>query len=218
MVSVQPLRVVVADDFPVSLAGARALLSVDPSVIVVGEAADALQAVELVATERPNIAILDLQMPGLQGEDMIRRIRESSPETHVLVFSMRSDEESVAGCLLAGADGYVLKSDDAAELRRAVASVAQGLRHVSPALSASAIEAAEERILAREEDPIERLTAREREIFQLVAEGRTSREIGDRLGISPRTVENHRANVMKKLGMESQRDLLRFALRRMLPS
>lgn len=199
-----------------SRAGARALLAGDSKIVVVGEASDALEAVAVVTSHQPNVALLDLNMPGLEGEEMIRRIAEAVPDTSILVFSMRTDEEAVAGCFLAGADGYALKSDPPSELRQALAAVAEGRLYLSPAFSKAAIRAAKRRILTNEGDPVRLLSPREREVFQLIGDGKTAKEVGERLGISPRTVENHRARVMLKLGLENQRELLKFALRRSL--
>lgn len=206
--------IVLADDHQVVREGLRALLEVQPDFSVVGEAADGLEAASLVERLKPHVLVVDLMMPGLSGLEVTRQVRQRSPQTHVVILSMYSTESYVLEALRNGAAGYVIKSSSAADLVSAVREVVAGRRYLSPPLSERAINAYVKKAEATTLDPYETLTTREREILHLVAEGYTSAEIGDRLSISPRTVETHRANLMRKLGLETQTDLIRYALQR----
>jgi DNA-binding NarL/FixJ family response regulator len=207
------LRVVVADDHPVVREGLRALLDAEPDVEVVGQAGDGDDTVRLVARLRPDVVVLDLVMPGPSGMDTVRELSRRTPATRVLVLSMHHDEAHVVEALQSGASGYALKQADAGEFVRGVREVGRGRRYLSPPLSERALEAYARRA-ATATDPFETLTGREREIVALVVEGLTNAEIGQRLFISRRTVETHRANAMKKLGKRTQADLVRDAVRR----
>lgn len=206
--------IVLADDHQVVREGLRALLEAEPDFSVVGEAAEGLEAASLVERLKPHVLVVDLMMPGLSGLEVTRQVRQRSPQTHVVILSMYSTESYVLEALRNGAAGYVIKSSSAADLVSAVREVVAGRRYLSPPLSERAINAYVKKAEATTLDPYETLTTREREILHLVAEGYTSAEIGDRLSISPRTVETHRANLMRKLGLETQTDLIRYALHR----
>jgi two-component system response regulator NreC len=204
--------IVLADDHHVVRQGLRSLLEAEPDFSVVGEAGDGLEAAQLIECLRPDVLVLDLMMPGLNGLEVTRQVSQRSPRTHVVILSMHPNEAYVLEALRAGAAAYVLKESTSAELVRAVREAVAGWRYLSPPLSERAIEAYMQRAESAVLDPYETLTAREREIL-LAAEGHTNAEIADRLFISRRTVETHRANLMRKLGLRTQTDLISYALR-----
>ena len=206
--------IVLADDHHVVRQGLRGFLEAEPDFSIAGEAADGLQAVDLVDRVKPDVLVIDLMMPGLSGLDVTRQVRQRSPRTHIVILSMYSNEAYVLEALRNGAAAYVLKDSTAADLVHAVREVVAGRRYLSPPLSERAIETYAEKAKSTSLDPYETLTTRERQVLHLAAEGCTNAEIGDRLSISPRTVETHRANLMRKLGLETQTDLIRYALRR----
>jgi DNA-binding NarL/FixJ family response regulator len=208
--------VVLADDHPIVRQGLRTLLEQDANCQVVGEATDGLTAIDLIARLRPDIAILDVQMPDLDGLEVARRVATSSPDTRVIMLSMHSDEPHVLDALRHGALGYVLKGSATSDLVDAVRAVSTGQRFLSAPLAERALDAYARGATAsgRPPDRYDLLTQREREVFQLAAQGMTNAEIGDRLAISPRTAETHRANLLRKLGLQSQTELVRFAANR----
>ena len=212
------VSIVLADDHPVVRRGMRSLLESEPDFSVVGELGDGLDTVRLVERLQPDVLILDLMMPGLSGLEALRIIRQRSPQTRVVVFSMHSNNAFVGEALKNGATGYVLKGSEEEQLIRAVREAAAGRRFLSPPVTERAIEAYIEQARTAPLDPHETLTAREREVLQLAAEGATSPEIAARLHISHRTVENHRTSLMRKLGLKNQSELVRYALRRGLIS
>jgi DNA-binding NarL/FixJ family response regulator len=210
--------IVLADDHHVVRQGLRALLEAEPDFQIVGEAADGREAAQLVKRLQPEVLVLDLMMPGLSGLEVTRQVRQRSPQTRVVILSMYADEAYVLEALRNGAAGYVLKKSTADELVRAVREVTTGRRYLSPPLSEKDIETLMKEADESKQDPYELLTSREREVLHLIAEGHTNAEVAARLVISPRTVEFHRANLMRKLGMRTQADLIRYALqRRILP-
>lgn len=206
-------KVVLADDHQVVRRGIRSLLEGEPSLRVVGEAGDGVETVSLVEQLRPDLLIVDLMMPGQSGMEVIRHVLERSPLTRIVVLSMHGNEAYVLEALRRGASGYVLKEATEAELVRAVHEVLAGRRYLSPPLSERAIEAYI-KSAGSGTDPYELLTSREQEALRLAAEGHTSAEIASRLSISPRTAETHRANLLRKLGLRSQAELVRYALQR----
>jgi two-component system, NarL family, response regulator NreC len=209
------VTLLLADDHRVVREGFRALLETEPGFRIVGEAGDGLEAVRLAEKLKPNVVIMDLMMPGLNGLEVIRQISQRSSRTRIVVLSMHSNEGYVLTALRNGASAYVLKDSSSADLMRAVREALEGRRYLSPPLSQPAIDAYIERIQKGEPfDPYESLSNREREVLQLGAEGHTNAEIAARLFISSRTVETHRANAMHKLGLRSQTDLIRYALQR----
>ena len=208
------ITIILAEDHHVVRQGFKALLEAQSDFRLIGEAADGLTAVELVEKHHPNILVLDLMIPRLHGLEVIRRVHKSAPHTRVIVLSMHPDEPYVMEALRNGASGYVLKDSTAAELVQAVRTVMAGRRHLSPALEERALTGYVERPGQSDLDVYETLTNRERLVLQLAAEGKTSSEIGKELFISPRTVETHRANLMRKLSLRSQTDLVRFAIRK----
>jgi two-component system, NarL family, response regulator NreC len=207
------ISIFLADDHPVVRRGMRALLEAQPDFSIVGEASDGLETVRLVERVKPEVLVLDLMMPGLSGLEALRIVRERTPETGVVVLSMYSNNAFIAEALKIGANGYVLKGCTEENLVRAVREVAAGRRFLSPPVTEIAIDAYIKQAKAEPFDPHETLTPREREVLQLVAEGKSSPEIATRLHISHRTVENHRANLMRKLGLQNQAELVLHALR-----
>jgi DNA-binding NarL/FixJ family response regulator len=208
------ITVVLADDHHVVRQGLRALLETQSDFGVIGEEADGLKVVDMVERLRPNVLVLDVQMPGLNGLEITRRIAQRTLNTRVVILSMHANETYVLEALRHGAAGYVLKDADPAEVVEAVREVSAGRRYLSRGLSDRAIDAYAEKAKTTATDAYESLTNREREVLQLAAESSSIAEIGARLGISPRTVETHRENLMRKLGLQSQTDLIRYALRR----
>lgn len=209
-----PVRIVLADDHPVVRLGIRNLLEGEPEFTVVGEVADALKVIPQVEALTPDVLVLDLIMPGLNGLEITRRLSRRVPQTRIIVLSMHANEAYVIEALRSGASGYVLKGSEAGELVRSIRQVLKGQRYLSPPLSEHAIATYVEKVAGAPLDPYDTLSAREREVLHLAAEGRTSPEIAARLYISTRTVETHRGNLMRKLGLRTQTDLVRYALRR----
>jgi len=206
--------IVVADDHQVVRQGLRAILEAEKDFTIVGEAGDGLQAIRCVETLSPGVLVLDLMMPGLNGLDVVRQIKKVAPRTQVVILSMYSNEAYVLEALGNGASGYVLKDSSSADLVHAVREATAGRRYLSPPLSDRAIEAYQEKARAATLDRYETLTARERAVLHLAAEGNTNAEVAARLGISARTAETHRSNLMHKLDLHTQADLIRYAIRR----
>ncbi len=208
------ITLILADDHDVVRLGLRRLLEAETDLNVVGEASDGLQVLPMVERLRPDILVLDLVMPGLNGLEVVRQVKKRVPKTHVIVLSMHANEAYVFEALRNGAVAYVLKGSNGSELVQAIRSVLAGQRYLSPPLSERAIQTYIEKAEGVALDTYDRLTSREREVLQLAAEGHANAEIAERLFISRRTVETHRANLFQKLGLRSQTDLVRFALRR----
>jgi DNA-binding NarL/FixJ family response regulator len=206
--------IVLADDHHIVRQGLRALLEVEPGFNVVAEAGDGLEALQLVEQLGPNVLVLDLMMPGLNGLEVTRQLTKHSPKTGIVILSMYANEAYVLEALANGASAYVLKDSDSADLVHAVREVAAGRRYLSPPLSDRAIEVYQAKAKAATLDRYETLTTREREVLQLIAEGHTNTDIASLLGISARTVETHRSNLMHKLVLHTQADVIRYALRR----
>jgi len=210
--------IVLADDHPVVRRGLRDLLEAEPGFSIVGEAGDGLEAVGLVERLHPDVLVLDLMMPSLSGVEVLRITRQRSPDTRVVVLSFHSTNAFVAEALRNGATGYVLKGCSEEIVLRAVREAAAGRRYLSPSVTAVALDAYVQQAKSGPLDPHETLTPREHEVLQLAAEGKTNPEIAKRLHISARTVENHRSNLMHKLGVHNQSELVRYALRHRLIS
>jgi DNA-binding NarL/FixJ family response regulator len=208
------VTILLADDHHVMRQGLRMLLEAQEDFRVVAEAGDGLEAVKLVERLKPHVLIVDLMMPGINGLEVARQVSQHSPQTRIIVLSMYGNEPYVLEALRNGAVGYVLKDANAAELLRAVHEVVAGRRYLSPPLSEHAIEAYLQKAQGAVLDLYETLTTREREVLQLAAEGRTNADIAAVLYVSPRTVETHRAHLMRKLGLHTQADLIRYALKR----
>ena len=205
-------RVVLADDHALVRAGIRSLLAGMSGVEVVGEAADGHEALRLVETVRPQIVLMDIAMPGLNGLEAAARITREHDRIRVIIVSMHTSEEYASQAFRAGAAGYLLKDAAPDELERAVRAVARGEIYLSPAVSRHVIEDYR-RFLAQEPDPLARLTPRHREVLQLVAEGRTTKQIGKLLGVSAKTAESHRTRIMAKLEIHETASLVRYAIR-----
>ena len=208
------ITIFLADDHQIVRQGLRALLEAERDFRVIGETGDGLKAVYLVKKMSPDVAVLDLMMPGLNGIDVARQLSKQNPRTKVIILSMYDDEGFVLEALSNGVSGYVLKDTGSADLIQAVREVKGGHRYLSPSLSDRAIDIYENMNKADTTDKYETLTAREREVLHLSVEGLTSNRIAIRLGISVRTAETHKANVMNKLGVHSQADLTKYAIRR----
>jgi len=213
-----PVTVLLADDHPIVRQGLRHLLETQPDFKVVGEASDGLEASQLAERYRPNVLVVDMMMPGLNGLEVTRQVHQRSPSTHIIVLSMHNNEAYVLQALKNGAAGYVLKDSGPGEVVQAVNQVMLGRRYLSSSLSERLIEMLLKQTGQLPKDSYDDLTNREREVFQLTVEGLSGAEIAERLCISPRTVEVHRSNLMEKLGLHSQMDLLRYAIRRGLVS
>jgi two-component system response regulator NreC len=206
--------IVLADDHHVVRQGLKTLLEIEPDFSVIGETADGLAVPNLVDDLQPDVLVVDLIMPGLNGLDIIQQVAQRSTHTRIVVLSMHANEAYVSEALRNGAAAYVLKGSSAADLVQAVREVMAGQRYLSPPLSKQAIGAYEQKTKDTQLDAYHTLTPREKEVLLLVAEGHTSSEIAARLSISSRTVETHRRNLMRKLDLQSQVDLIRYALRR----
>lgn len=209
-----PTTIVLGDDHTVVRQGLRRLLEAEPDFSILGECADGLGVVSMVERVKPNVLILDLIMPGLGGLEVTRQVGRYSPQTRTVILSMHSSEAYVMEALKNGAAAYVLKESSGEELVQAVREVVAGRRYLSPPLSERVIDTYLQKAENITPDRYESLSARERQVFHLTAEGRTNVEIADRLCISPRTVEAHRAHLMRKLGMRNHTELVRYAIRR----
>jgi two-component system, NarL family, response regulator NreC len=208
------VTVLLADDHPIVRQGLRHLLEAEPDLKIVGEASDGLQAVQLTEKFKPNVLIVDMMMPDLNGLEVLRQVKDRSPATCCIVLSMQSADVYVVEALKAGALGYVLKETGPSELVNAVQQVIGGKRYLSPRLSERLIDVLLHAAEDFTHDPYETLTNREREILQMSAEGMTTAAIAKRLSISPRTAELHRSRMMDKLGLNNQTELIRYALKR----
>jgi two-component system response regulator NreC len=206
--------IVLADDHRIVRQGLRVLLSAEQDFQVIGEADDGREALELVKRLNPDVLVLDLMMPGLNGLEVARQLNKQAAKVGVVVLSMHDDEGFVLEALANGVSAYVLKDSNSSDLVQAVREVSAGRRYLSPPLSDRAIETYQQMAKIGTMDRHETLTTREREVLQLSAEGYTNSEIAARLGISTRTAETHRSRLMHKLGLHTQSDLIRYALRR----
>jgi DNA-binding NarL/FixJ family response regulator len=214
---VTPIRVVVADDHALVRAGLLALIDALPGVQTVGEAPDGEEALRLIAEHRPQVAIMDISMPILNGLEATARATGELPETRVLIVSVHADEEYVHQAMAVGASGYLLKNADKNEFELAIRATARGDGWVSPAVSKSIVSAYAKNQTGRRR-PFEVLTPRQREILQLIAEGRSSKGIAERLSLSVRTVESHRAELTRRLGVRGVQGLVLYAVRAGLAS
>jgi len=214
------ISVLLVDDHAVVRAGLRVLLESENDFQIVGETGDGLEALRLLEKLKPQIMLLDLMIPSLSGIEVARQTGRVSPQTRILVFSIHDNEAYVLEALRAGASGYAVKDSKTSEILDAVRVVATGRRYLSPPLTQFAIEAYMQKAQTTppREISYDSLTTREREVLHLTSEGHTAAKIGARLFISPRTVEIHRANLMRKLSLRNQADLFRYALKKGLIS
>ncbi len=209
----QKYRVVIVEDHAIIREGLRSLLSSSKDFEVVGEAEDGREAIKFIGELRPDLVLTDLSMPKMDGMDMIETIKNESPDTKVIALTVHRTEEYVLATLKAGADGYVLKEADYAELMTAIKNVLKGKHYLSPEISGKLIDGyLEGRKSAKIESVWEILTRREREILKLIGEGHKNKEIAKQLYISVNTVEKHRSNIMDKLNLHSTAALIAFAM------
>jgi len=209
---VSPLRILLAEDHTLVRAGIRALLESLEGVEVVGEASDGREALQLAASLHPDILLMDITMKGLNGLEAAARLAKERSATRVIILSMHADQVYVRQALQAGAAGYLLKGADVAELELALKAVIRGDTYLSPSISNDLVG----NLLAGKtpvSNPLDELTPRQREILQLVAEGRTTKEIAGRLDLSVKTVETHRAQLMERLDIHDVPGLVKFAIR-----
>lgn len=203
------IKILVADDHTIVRQGLKLILSSQPDLEVAGEAATGTEAVELAQKLRPDIVLLDVAMPELNGIEATRRMMQNNPRLRILVLSMHKEAVYVREILKAGARGYLLKDVIDTELINAVRSVARGDGYVSPAVSGALLSDYRQNIT----DPADLLTAREREVLQLIAEGKTNKEVATKLNLSVYTVDSHRGKIMEKLNLHSTGELVRFAVK-----
>jgi DNA-binding NarL/FixJ family response regulator len=206
------LKVLLADDHALLRKGIRAVLASLPGVEVVAESADGREALALIEQLQPDVAVLDVTMPGLNGLEVAVRTASVAPRTKVLILSMHAGEAYVAQALRAGVAGYLLKDAADDELPMAVKAIARGDVYLSPRISRQVVERYVKSASA-EPDPLAGLTTRQREILQLVAEGKSSKEVAALLDLSVKTVESHRGQIMERLGVHDVTGLVRFAIR-----
>jgi two-component system, NarL family, response regulator NreC len=204
MAEERQISVVLADDHNVIRAGLRTMLEAEADLRVIGEAADSAAATKLATDRQPDVLVLDLQMPGAEPTSDIRGLRESVPDTAIVVLTMRSDPRKARDLLRAGAAGYVLKQAAERKLTEAIRTAAAGGSYIDPELGGA--------LAKLERDPLESLSERERELLRLLALGHTNREIGERHFLSVRAIEVNRAKLLEKLGIDSRPHLVRFAI------
>jgi two-component system response regulator NreC len=209
------IRTLLADDHTLIRRGLRLLVEQQPDLVVVGEAEDGRQAVSLTMSLKPNVAVLDIGMPNLNGIEAAKQITEGESGTAVVILSMYSDETYILRALKAGARGYLLKDSAESDLVRAIHSVAEGKSFFSPTVSKVLLEDYMRKLQRNGgESSYDLLTPREREVLQLIAEGKSNKEVADMLSLSVYTVETHRGNLMEKLGLKGIPELILYAVRK----
>jgi DNA-binding NarL/FixJ family response regulator len=212
---VNRISVLLAEDHAIVRKGLRSLLAAEVDIEVIGEAADGREAIEMASKLRPNIVVMDITMPGLNGLEATRQIKHRLPEVQVVVLTMHTAEEYIFQILRAGASGYVVKRAAPSELISAVRAAYRGESFLSPSVSRTVIEEYVRKAGALVEgDSYEELTPREREVLQLIAEGHSTRGIAELLCLSAKTVQSHRANLMRKLGIYTTAELTQYAIRK----
>ena len=204
-----PIRILLADDHVIVRQGLRVLLE-QAGMVVIGEASDGQEALRIAHEHRPDVAVLDIAMPHLNGLETARRLREALPQTKIILLTMHTEAPYVLEALQAGTVGYVLKTQAAVDIVQAIRDAMQGAIYLSPQVTNAVVQA----YLTRSALPPDPLTSREREILQHIAEGQTMKEIAVRLGLSVKTVESHRINLMRKLDIHETATLVRYAIRR----
>ena len=214
----ETVRVLLADDHALVRAGIHELLKRFPWVEVVGETGDGREALEQIKSCQPDVVLMDVAMPGLNGLEATARVTKEYPYTRVIILSMYDNEEYVIQALRAGAAGYLLKDAATGELEFAIRTVAKGSTYLSPAISKRVIDDYLHRLDNDNQSSLEQLTPRQREILQLVAEGKTTKEIAQILKVSTKTIETHRTNLMERLDIHDVAGLVRYAIREGLVS
>jgi two-component system response regulator NreC len=205
----EKIRILLADDHAVVRQGFKMILAAQPDMEIVGEAGNGREALQLAGNLQPDVIVMDVAMPELNGIEATRRLGELSPRTRVLALSMHKDSVYVREILRAGARGYLLKDAIASDLLAAVRAVARGEGYLSPGVSDAVLNDYRRHVT----DPIDLLTSREREVLQMIAEGKTNKEIATVLNLSVYTVDAHRGRIMEKLNLHSVNELVRFAVR-----
>ncbi len=209
------IRVLLADDHAIVRQGVKLILMAEPDIEVVAEAEDGEQAVEMAKKLKPDVAVLDISMPGINGVEATRQIKAALPETHTLTLTMHSDDAYVFQLLKAGASGYVLKNAAATDLVQAVRAARRGEAFLYPSVAKAVVADYLKRLATGEgRETYDGLTEREKEILTLVAEGATNHDIAQRLYISVKTVQTHRAHIMEKLNLHDRTMLVRYAIRK----
>ncbi len=203
------IRILLADDHAVVRQGFKMILDAQPDMEIIGEAGNGREAVELIEELKPDVVVMDVAMPELNGIEATRRVAASVPHARVIALSMHKDSVYVREVLRAGARGYLLKDSGAGDLVSAVRAVARGESYLSPAISNAVLDDYRRHVT----DPIDLLTTREREVLQMLAEGKTNKEIAGVLNLSVYTVDAHRGRIMEKLNLHSINELVRFAVR-----
>jgi two-component system response regulator NreC len=205
----KPIRVILADDHRMVRQGFKLILQGQEDIVVVGEAGNGREVLEQAALLQADVIVMDVTMPELNGIEATRRLRDIAPHAHVLALSVHRDGVYVREIVKAGADGYILKESADTELIAAVRAVAEGNSYLSPEVAGAVLKDYRRQAL----DPLDPLSPREREVLQLIAEGKTNKDIAVRLGLSIYTIDGHRTRIMEKLGMHSVSELVRFAMR-----
>jgi DNA-binding NarL/FixJ family response regulator len=208
------IRILIADDHTLLRQGIRSLIEDQADIVVVGEAEDGRSAVQLAHTLRPNVVLMDIAMPSLNGLEATRQIKREHPEIQVLVLTMYEHEEYFRQVLEAGASGYILKRAAASELLAAIHAVYNGEAVLSPSITRLVLEDYLRMDNKAKENEPDALTGREREVLQLIAEGKTSREIAEILTLSVKTVQSHRTSLMQKLDLHDRGDLIKYAIQK----
>jgi two-component system, NarL family, response regulator NreC len=212
---VSEIRVILADDHTIVRKGLRALLEREKRVTVVDEAVDGLETLQKVKQHNPDVVVLDIGMPNLNGIEAARQIKKRFPDVGILILTMHASEEYVTAMLKAGASGYVLKQAAPEELASAIVEIHKGNSYLSPAVAAMVVQSfAQQKNGERGEDGFDSLTGREHEVLQQIAEGKSTRQIGEDLFISAKTVEIHRSHLMYKLGLKNTAEIVRYAVRK----
>ena len=209
------IKILMVDDHAVLRDGIRALLGLHDDIEIVGEASEGTEAIERTRELAPDVVVMDIAMPGMEGLEATRRIRKKSPKVKVLVLTQYDNREYIISAIRAGAAGYVPKRALGSELVSAIRAVHQGGSFLYPSAAAALIQ---DYLHKAEDEPYDRLTAREREILKLIADGHTSREIAETLFISLKTVLGHRTKIMEKLGIHNRTELIKYAMRKGLVS
>ncbi|MFZ3014348.1 MAG: response regulator transcription factor [Nitrospira sp.] len=207
-----PIRILIVEDHALVRAGMKALLQKIEGIEVVGDMGDGLEAVKSVQMDAPDLVLMDIAMPGLNGLDATARIVKESPTTRVILLSMHANEEYFRQALQVGASGYLLKGAELAELELAIRTVSRGETYLTPTIAKYAVEAYRTKPEGLS-GPLARLSSRQREILQLIAEGQTTKDIAQRLSVSVKTVETHRSQLMERLDIHDVPGLVRLAIR-----